>query len=83
MEAFDGLRGGDWALDFRERLGLVDVREVSEATDWVLVALSGSSMIYIGVSRSRNSAYVSYAARIFELRDMVPDGFGTPAMISS
>jgi hypothetical protein len=53
MDGLEARRGGDVGFAFRERVGLADVRG-GEAGAGVFDFV-GSSTMYMGVSRSRNS----------------------------
>lgn len=55
IEGFEGSRGGVAALGFRDRAGLSDLRSGSGETGTGVLGLEGSSTMYMGVSRSRNS----------------------------
>jgi len=55
MEEVEGSMEGDEALRFRDRVGLSDARDGSRVGAGVL-GLIGSSTMYMGVSKSRNSA---------------------------
>lgn len=57
----ESLRGGDWTLGARVRVGLCDVRVgacvgVDVGIGAGVLALRGSSTMYMGVSRSRKSS---------------------------
>ena len=55
IEGFEGSRGGVVALGFRDRVGLMDLRNGSGETGTSVLGLEGSSTMYMGVSISRNS----------------------------
>lgn len=56
MEVTEASGSGEEALRFRERVGLSEVRiDSGEVGADVLDLMMGSSTMYIGVSKSRNS----------------------------
>lgn len=78
IDGSEAWRGGDECRAFCDRVGLTELRGGSG-----VLALMGSSTMYMGVSTSRNSARdQSYIVTCDRDRDL-PSSLGTPAMMSS
>ena len=86
IEGSEACRDGEpgVGLAFRDRVGLAELRESSGVAGAGVLDLIGSSTMYIGVSRSRNSVcYISMRHYPIRRNSDIPSAFGTPAMISS